>query len=755
MINFIITAFKSDSDFLVSYQEQIQYILVDEFQDSNNSQVQLLSLLSSYFDRPNLFVVGDDDQSIFRFQGASVQNLYDFYQKYQVKPIILTQNYRSHQLVLDASKSLIDKSSQSLSKLISNIDKNLTAQPDLATSPIKLFKCPNPISEAQYISSQIKALMDRGVSANSIAVLYRHHKDTQYLTKFLNVQKIKFNQSKTNCLLEDHLNFFIRLLKAISDPFNNTNLYSALSLPISGISSQRLIRLIFKLRRDNADLSTYLFSQKIKSKTISSFVKKISDCRVGQENINLDSLFIYIINTFSYLDYLSGLSNNFTAISDLNALFSYLKTFIDNNPQAQLKDFVARLDLLLQYNLSIPQIELTPPQDCLNLLTIHGAKGLEFDHVFVLNCLAKNWENYRFPQKLSLPDGIVNKISQSDQIEEERRLFFVALTRAKKQIYLSYSNSDLNQKSQTPSQFILDIDQKYINAQTISTQLSISDLAINLSPDRIDLPDQNRHYLTTYLKNHYKFNISHLNSYLRCPHCFYFKNILKIPLVKNDSLVFGTAVHASLAHLHKNHQADLNKAIDIFQNSLKNHKFDNNKYDYYLEKGQKAIKNYFDHGFDPKAEYKSEVDFGMENIHIDAVPVTGKIDKIQILTTSTNTKTNILISDFKTGKPDNISAKLKPGFDSYHGNYFRQILFYQLLLDLSPRYKNYHLKTAQLEFLEPKKNGQYLPPQIISYTKPDLEKLKQLISQVYQNILELKFPINYTCRDPDHLHHLT
>jgi len=754
MINFVTSCFKKDPDFLRTFQEQIHYILVDEFQDSNNSQIKLLHLLSSYFSHPNLFVVGDDDQSIFRFQGASVENILTFYQKYQPQTFVLVNNYRSHQLILDSAHSLISKNQTQLTNLIKNIDKNLISQVDYDPDPINLFELTSPLEEANLVATKIENLLKSGVNPSDIAVLYRQHTDADLLAGLLLQKNIKFGRSKHNCLKSDHLSFFIRILSAIADTSSNVNLYSLLCLPFLKISPLTLTKILHSLRSKHVDLVDYVYSSDLKSKKIKKIIKKIANCQVQSQNLPLNRLFIYILDQFSYLKYLSARSDSFTATSDLYSLFSYIKSFEQSHPKASLKDFVNRLNLLTQNNLSIPQANQTTQADQINLLTVHGAKGLEFDHVFIINCINGRWGNGRRMDKLPLPFGIVKSKPIDDANQEERRLCYVALTRAKKQIYLSFSNANLIGRPQAPSQFIFEIDPKLIEAKPVDSHLDQNLFNSVLSIDKTDkfITTQNRDYLLSYLKNSYKFNITHLNSYLNCPHCFYYKTILKIPLAKTASLSFGTAIHASLAYLYLHPKSDLSVLYKVFQNILANEFLTQSDYQSLLPQGQTVLKNYLKNHPKLIGDYKVEENFSGHNIHLGDIPLTGKIDKIEILPTKTGTKSDIIITDFKTGKPDYATSKIAPRFDSKAGSYFRQILFYKLLLDLSSRF-NYHLKSAMVEYVEPDKNGQFIE-KVIDIKDEDIATLKALIKDTYNSILDLKFPINPNCRDPDGLHNL-
>ncbi|MEY4868027.1 MAG: hypothetical protein RIT36_926, partial [Bacteroidota bacterium] len=206
MINWVIGVFKNNRQILAQYQEQFQYVLVDEYQDTSGTQNTLVEMLISYWDEPNIFVVGDDDQSIFRFQGANVENMLVFMKKFQnIKTIMLTENYRSTQPILDISKTLIDKNNERLIKHVPGLDKTLvTGKETLKNSTqlpiIKAWR--NAREEMIGITNEIETLVHSGIEPKRIAVIYKENKYGEELAEFLKCRSILF-YSKRNINLLD------------------------------------------------------------------------------------------------------------------------------------------------------------------------------------------------------------------------------------------------------------------------------------------------------------------------------------------------------------------------------------------------------------------------------------------------------------------------------------------------------------------------------------------------------------------------
>jgi DNA helicase-2/ATP-dependent DNA helicase PcrA len=751
MILFVIDAFSKNQDLLLNYQEKYQYILVDEYQDTNSSQSKIIDMLGNYYDNPNIFVVGDDDQSIFRFQGASIENIYNFYQKYNPQKIVLKNNYRSHKLILDSSESVIGHNKNRIANLITDIDKTLIANKNYDPDPINLIVLNSNIEEDYYVAKKISDLIKSGESPSEIAILLRKNRDAEELTKMLSAFGIKFFlPSDSNILKNTLIIQLIKLLEFIDNPGDNESVYHILAAPFIHLNSLDLLKIL----KEKIILSDLVFDQsKIdilnisdKSKNIiSKFGKRIAQTRVDLENYPLEKVFNKILKRFRILKYL--LSKN--DIASLNQVYAFYKLLKDTviKKDLSLKDFIDRIHLYIENNLSISSPSISyDSSDAIKILTVHGSKGLEFDHVFIYRLLEDSWEKQREINKLKLPFGILSsEITKNieDDYEEDRRLFYVALTRAKKQIYLSYSQYKESGKSQNPSVFVSEIDSQLIEniefkdkENALKTYYQFTDVSHDLKPDLSK-------YLKDYLANHYKFNVSHLNSYLRCPLCFYYKTILRIPQNKEKFSSFGTAVHASLASLYqKKSKAEV---LAVFDQSLKNERLPKNDHEWCLENGHQILEQYYDqYASSVRDGNISEYNFAGDNIVYDNIPLTGKIDLIE-----KDQNNKITVVDFKTGNSDNKYKEL-----SSDGDYYRQIVFYKLLLDIK-KDSRFQFEKGIIDFVEKSKLKKSFVRKEINVSDEDLVKLENQIKDVYQKILNLEFfEIGKDCKDRDHLHYL-
>ncbi|MBU1130024.1 ATP-dependent helicase, partial [Patescibacteria group bacterium] len=766
MILFVLNKFKKDKDFLLSYQEQFQYILVDEYQDTNSSQDQILELLSSYFDTPNLFIVGDDDQSIFRFQGACLENLLNFYNKYRTNLtlIILKNNYRSHQLILDSSTSVIDNNQNRIANFIKNIDKSLISKKDYDPDPINLFAANSDLEENYFILNKIQKLIKSKVKPDQIAVLYRNNADSKNLSELLNQAKVPHTVSSgTNLLDSQEIVWILNLFQYISNPANDTLLFHLLNfdfLKIDAFDLIKIFRFSYSQRLFLPDLISN--SKKLKKiipllkedtiKKLIKFSKRLAKSQKLSHNISLDRFFIKTLNNFSLLKYFFSKNNRFQLLQNINVLYNSVKKHINKEQYPSLASFLQKIESYQENNINISSgTESTNENDSVKLMTVHKAKGLEFEHVFLYKCLDTKWSNFRNSNFLPLPLGIFkNELTTATAVdnEDERRLFYVALTRAKKQIYISYSQKSDTDRNQLPSQFISEINPKLIEKVSLpknSYQDSLS-LLFTPNPRQLEMATESQNYLKNYLKNNYKFNITHLNSYLRCPFCFYCNTVLRIPMAKNKHMSFGTAIHASLAYLYQSPQEPLSQVLNAFSLSLKKENLPEQEHRESLQKGKQALTDYYNF-YSPNINSNCLVEhsFSRYNIHLSDIPITGKIDKIEILDSKKGDLTNVKVVDFKTGNPDSYL---------YKDDYFRQLVFYKVLIDNAFSLK-YNVSSGIIDYVQKSKKTDKFVKKEFKTTTKDVDELIKLIKQTHAKILSLDFfTINPKCKDKQKLHKL-
>ncbi|HLD03199.1 MAG TPA: ATP-dependent DNA helicase, partial [Candidatus Dojkabacteria bacterium] len=771
MILFAVSKFQDDRDLLQEYQEQYQYILVDEYQDTNGSQNQALKLLGSFFPNPNIFVVGDDDQAIYRFQGASLENLLFFFNNYKqnlykedLEIIEFFQNYRSQQKILDAASDLIKHNTFRIQEKIPQIKKQLQTAESIKFPliPVKVREFATELDQDYFLITEISRLLKQGVSAEEIAVLYRDNKDALSLQDLLIKSQIHFVFEKgvnvfSDQMIKQLLNLFDFLTGQSFD--EDYQLFILMQLPLWNFDPFDLAKIYrFSNYSRIGLLDTIADANKLKQarvkniKNFLEFTKNLFNWRQVLAEKNALTGFTEIIRESGFYQYTLKQGNALALLSKLTRLYEEIKTGIEAGKDWEnyhMHDFIRDMRLAIEYGIEIKDIYQDPTENKIQLMTAHAAKGLEFAYVFIYKFNSKKWGGRSSKNSIRIPYGLLKNelITQAD--DDERRLFYVALTRAKQEAIITYAVTNRNNKPQKPSAFLLDIADNLLEKVTVTTGQPQEDITKEVEIKKLslifqgiplqDFSDQARKYLKNVLKD-YKLNVSNLISYNKCPRCFFYETVLKIPKLKSKSAALGTAVHSALAEYARiwqstQKQAELGRIFKIFYNALNREILSGKEFQENRTKGERILTNYWKHlqqkeNILPKV-IKVEYNFSSKNIFYKGIPITGKIDRLDFLT-----KNAIAVVDYKTG---NVDRGLQKASESHFGDYFKQLVFYKILCE-NAAYLDWQVKQGIIAFLESsKKNADQLISKTFELTNEHVENLGQEIALVYKKIQNLEF----------------
>lgn len=749
MINWVIRAFTQNEDLLRRYQEKYQYILVDEYQDTSGTQNKVVELLISFWDNPNVFVVGDDDQSIYRFQGANEDNMLDFYESYKkdLLTVILTNNYRSTQPILDISKQLISRNTGRLIYKMDNLSKDLVSSNKKISSiqdwPL-IREYESERVEMISIVSQIEQLLTMGIKAGKIAVIYKENKYGQELLSYFKLKNLPVYNKRNVNLLEDPLIkqvlLLIRYLASAHDfevPFNGDEmLFEILHAEWFHIPAIEIATLaaevsqkhysekssLRKLLNEKAGRpSRDLFSQDIHpalaaaGKILESLISAVS-------NKTLQSLFESIYAETGLLQFAMQHPEKRKMIETLTAFFDFIKEETRRQPTLPIEDLVNHLDLMEKEEIPLPMVEVNGSAEAVNLLTAHGSKGLEFSHVFFAGCNSHNWEKKKKPGGgFHFPDTMFR--TEPNEDEELRRLFYVAITRAETHLYLSFIRFRNNGKEAEPSLFIEEIRSNFdlpVEKMVLSAG-EISDFQFLLlrggQPPEMERIEAD--FIDRVLEK-FQMNVTALNNYLHCPLEFYFKNLIRIPSPKNENTEFGSAVHDALEKLFRNMQDNNNRFpelgffISSFEKYMIRHResFTKEQFARRMEYGRIVLPDYYEkyiHSWNKIVSIEKII----SNVAIEGVPAKGKLDKLEFDGKMVN------VVDYKTGNPDNAKSKIKGPSekDPIGGDYWRQAVFYKLLVDRSTF--GWKVVSTEFDFIEPDNKKNYKKEKI--FIRPEDE----------------------------------
>ncbi|HEY6899303.1 MAG TPA: ATP-dependent DNA helicase, partial [Puia sp.] len=775
MINWVIRAFESNKALLSSYQERYQYILVDEYQDTSGTQNKLVSLLITYWQQPNVFVVGDDDQSIYRFQGANVENMLEFAHQYEkdLLTVVLTNNYRSTQPVLDISRTLIDRNQERLVKQIPGLSKNLLSSHPLISKlhyPPRLMEYLSPRQEMTHITLQIGQLLAGGVAPGRIAIIYKENKYGEELARFLQLKRIpaysKRNLDLFDVPLAQKILLLLRYLAAEHDaPYGGDEmLFEILHFDFFGIAPIEIAKLSVEVAdRQFSDQKTSIRRLLYEKATrpakdlfdtgLPEGMKKASKALeklIGDvSNTTLQALFENCIREAGILTYIMQSPDKIWLMQVLTAVFDFVKEESRRNPDLNLEQLIQMTDLMKENSISLPLVQVSGSDKAVNLLTAHGSKGLEFEYVFFAGCNAATWEKKRKPGGgYKYPDTIFSRTDAGDagarEEEELRRLFYVALTRVEQHLFISWSRYRDDGKELEPSVFIAEIQEEHAlpvekimipaEDQAAFDALPFSD---SVAPEIQAAEDD----FITRMLDKFVMNVTALNNYLQCPLEFYYRNLVRIPSPKNEATEFGSAVHFALQRLFEKMKAHVaeefpskEEMLSDFQWYMRRHReiFTREAFSRRMEYGLEVLGNYYDKYLHLWNKIVA-VERNIRNVVVRGVPLKGKLDKLEFQGKEVN------VVDYKTGDVDKAREKLMAPSEKNPngGDYWRQAVFYKILVD-SYEQKDWKVTSTEFDFVEPDKKKEYRKVKIM-IREEDITTVTQQIITTWQKIQNREF----------------
>lgn len=469
-------------DVLMKYQNRFKYILVDEYQDTNHSQYLIVRALSDRFQ--NICVVGDDAQSIYAFRGANINNILNFQKDYDdVKVFRLEQNYRSTKNIVNAANSIIDKNQTKLDKVV------WTANDD--GPKIKVHRSLTDADEGRYVASTIfEEKMNRQLKNSDFAILYRTNSQSRAIEDALRKRDIPYRiYGGTSFYQRKEIKDVLSYLRLVVNPADEEALVRIINFPPRGIGQTTIDRLVVTANEHNRSIfevikNIHKLDVNINSGTknkLQDFVTLIESYQVMNQSADVFELAEYVTRTSGLISEFKkdGTPEGVTRMENIEELLNGMKDFVEG--QKEIADTTGSLaefleDVALATDLDADKGDT----DHVALMTIHLAKGLEFPHVFIVGL-----EEDLFPSAMSM--------STRSELEEERRLFYVALTRAEKQAYLTYALSRYRWGKlvdSEPSRFIGEIDDDYLEILTPPEELRFNpmlsaDIFGDVEPNKI------------------------------------------------------------------------------------------------------------------------------------------------------------------------------------------------------------------------------------------------------------------------------
>ncbi len=699
LINYTLKLFQERPKILEHYRKQFKYILLDEFQDTNWAQYALIKLLAAPDN--NLTVVGDDDQSIYKFRGASISNILQFKKDYpKAKKVVLNTNYRSFQDILDLSHKFIKQNNPNRLEAKEKIDKNLKSAIK-GKAVIDHFHENNLNLEIKSVLEKIVAIKreDKNVAWSDFAILVRANDSALPFVQALKSngiphQFMALRGLYTKPIILDIINYF----KLLDNYHESTAMYRVLNFPFIQIPAFDLSKMNYEAYRKAESL--FEVSRRIETisgitpetvRKIKKLLSQIEKHTALAREKNVGEVYLNFLRDSGYLEYLNRSKvspdeerENNENLKYIEKFYKKITDFENSYPDPKLKDFMSLLNLELESGESgALSFDIDAGPDMIRVMTIHAAKGLEFDYVFLPNLVDKRFPTIERKEPIQLPDDLIKEILPEGDIhlEEERRLMYVAMTRAKKGLFFTSAEDYGGARKKKLSRFLVELGY----GENLEPQKAVKD---NILEKRPLIKNNTQAKSEYYLPK--KFSFTQLATFSACPLQYKFAHILHIPIFGKPVFSFGKTIHNTLQKFFEEYLAGAKggqknlfgaekgakkipskeKLMEIYEESWIDewYKDKKSKKEYY-EKGKKALR-----GFYKKVEKDCPEVIHLEegfNIKIGNYTLRGRIDRVDRI------NSGVEIIDYKTGK-----SKEKLNADDK-----KQLLIYQIAAEEALGYK--------------------------------------------------------------------
>lgn len=710
LLVYLIKLFKDRPNILNYYRQQFKYIMVDEFQDTNLAQYELVKLLAA--PKNNLVVVGDDDQAIYKFRGASISNIMQFKEDYpKTKELVLTDNYRSRQEILDKAYGFIKNNDPRRLEVKLKINKKLIAKgdglDDKSSPAVQFLNFLTQEDELSFVANQINHLyqdkINKGeqISWSDFAILVRANDTADSYVKELSRQSIP-NQFMSwrglyyKPIILDILAYF----RLLDNYHESSALFRVLSMESFKVSHADMItinkqatRKVWSLYEALKNISSIAGLEANSIKNINTLLKLVEQHSALARSSKPTKIFLHFVYDSGLLEKLDH-DRDLETFSYLNQFYQKIKKLEENNVDVKLRDFLEVINLELEAgetgSLKLDFVD----SETVKIMTVHGAKGLEFKYVFLVNLVDKKFPTISRSEKISIPDALIKEkvfIHPEAHLEEERRLFYVAATRAKEELYLTAAKDYGGVREKKASRFVEEMGFQDNNKEKAGSLNSNNQMLKDLDKlKQKEVPTQTKTDNSEMVALPAKFSFSQLAAFASCPLQYKFAFILKIPAPTDKAaLIFGRSLHNTLYNFllptltiskkiqeslfvdtnkidKKINQITEKRLLEVYQEFWQADGYkDKKEREAYYQKGLAALKDFFsDYQADPPAEILFlEKRFSFK---IGTDIIKGTIDRVDRLPDNT-----LKIVDYKTG-----NSKNKLEFKDK-----KQLILYQIFLE--------------------------------------------------------------------------
>ncbi len=546
-------------------QRRFKYVLVDEFQDTNRAQAELVALVAA--PHRNVTVVGDDDQSIYKFRGAAISNILEFRERYRAaKVVVLRRNYRSRAPILDAAYRLVRHNDPDRLEVRAGIAKRLVATRKGRAEPVRHEAFATATEESDWIAKDVARRIAAGARARDMAVLVRANAAADPILRSLNLEGIPWRFSGTSGLYaRPEVKLLLSFLRAVADPGSSVDVYGLAASELYGLDGEGLASIVQAARRRNRSVLEVLQELgrqpgvlRLDPQTRAAGARLVADLQrftaLAQERPAGEVAYAFMRET-GWLKRLAeaGTVSAEEALSNLARFFDIVRAQSSLLPDDRAIFLAPHLATLISAGDDPATADIDPDADAVAVMTVHKAKGLEFPVVYLPGLVSGRFPATARREPLSLPVELVDEtLSEGDyQLQEERRLFYVGMTRARDELVLTHAADYGGARARRVSPFVLESLDLPVAAGTAGAgaiaqrpldrlaSLERTEAAPAAVPRRADEPLTLSFYA--------------IDDYLTCPLKYKFAHLLRVPLAPHHSIIYGAALHAAVSEFHKRH----------------------------------------------------------------------------------------------------------------------------------------------------------------------------------------------------------
>ena len=708
----LLLSLRRDELFLRLIQERYLYIHIDEHQDTNDTQNFIVGIIAEFFETPNVFIVGDEKQAIYRFQGASVENFLLLEKKWpSMKRISLDANYRSHQGILDASFSMIEKN------YVENENQDLRIRLKSAgnekSNPIEVVTGDNVSAMELYLIQKLKdiesSMTNKTGMTPTTAIIVRRNKDLDRVIRLLESHGIPVSSERSVDIFNHPVGrIFFDLIEYLADPSKTESLAKTIGAQMWRLSFEDSTAMI----------------KSLKSGLLKDIDKKLPAISRIKSFLLSDSPISFLIHTAEESGFSSIIIKDPSYVHVWRGIIALAESL---TREGDIHDPSELIKNLLLYRISaesrLVKVTVGAPDIPIQAMTAHASKGLEFDYVFIPYATEESWVGRARGASFVLPKKQVDNHDISDM----RRLFYVALTRARTHVIVLTASEESDGKILSPLRFISELEEKNVSNIRLP-RAGVEEIYLGTSS--VSTHSSSLLDLAKRVISNEGLSVTALNHFLKCPNEFLFLSILKIPQAPSILAEKGNAMHEALSRIWKSESRKVKDIEQILQEttleyfnrsllSISEKEIVKKELKEDIPIISKALESHFITSPNSAIFTETWVETSLE------IPIHGKLDAL------VDTGNEVFVFDYKTREAMSINA-IKGQTKNDDGKYFRQLIFYRILVESDSRFRNRKIIPA-LVFVSPDEKGR-CPTISVPIELSDIEDVKNQIHLLIESV---------------------